>query len=175
MLKRGYEPADPHDGIRVLVDRLWLRGVSKEQARLDAWMKDLGPSTDLRTWFGHRVERWEEFQRRYREELGETPRQMLLALLRSAAAGAPLTLVYGAADTERNAAIVVRDTLLEGSPGFSIGLQQAMEAAIRVVSAAHPDRQATVERITPFLTGLDTSQAIADVLRELRTRGARAR
>ena len=74
-LKRAYEPAAPADGYRVLIDRLWPRGVSREQARLDGWEKELAPSTDLRQWFGHEPGRFEEFRRRYVEELrGERPR-----------------------------------------------------------------------------------------------------
>lgn len=163
-LKRGYEPADPLDGTRVLVDRLWLRGVSKEQAHLDAWMKDLGPSTELRKWFGHRAERWEAFRCRYREELMDPGQQTHLALLRSAAAGAPLTLVYGAADTERNAAVVVRDWLIGNAPDQPADLRQAARVATRAVSAAHAGGEVMAEIVMPFLAGLGTREEIAEAL-----------
>lgn len=164
MLKRGYEPPDPEDGIRVLADRLWLRGLSKEQAHLDAWMKDLGPSTELRKWFGHRAERWQEFRRRYREELMDPAQQTHLALLRSAAAGAPLTLVYGAADTERNAAVVVRDWLIGNAPDQPVDLRQAARAAAQAVSAAHAGGEVRAEIVMKFLAGLGTREEIAGAL-----------
>jgi uncharacterized protein YeaO (DUF488 family) len=94
-LKRVYEEADERDGIRVLVDRRWPRGVSKDAAHLDAWMKDLGPSHELRTWFGHQTDRWNSFQRRYQIELCTPLRQLLLAELASVARESMLTLVYG--------------------------------------------------------------------------------
>jgi len=75
-IKRAYEPADDGDGYRVLVDRLWARGVSKEKAHLDVWIKEIAPSTELRRWFGHDPARWDEFQRRYRAELAEPERRI---------------------------------------------------------------------------------------------------
>ena len=109
-LKRAYEPAEAADGVRVLVDRLWPRGVSKEEARIDEWAKDIAPSTALRTWFGHDPARWAEFQRRYREEIKANPD--LLAHLRALARKGPITLVYSARDEVHNDAVVLRDALL---------------------------------------------------------------
>src|SRR5665213_1165339 len=85
-IKRAYEAADDDDGYRVLVDRLWPRGVSKEKARLDTWMKEIAPSTELRRWFGHDPERWDEFQHRYRAELAEPERRRLVDELAERAA-----------------------------------------------------------------------------------------
>lgn len=109
-LKRAYEPAAPADSVRILVDRLWPRGVSKAKADLDDWMKDIAPSTALRKWFGHDPERWPEFQRRYRAEL----RQHADALdrIRALAETGTVTLVYSAHDEQHNDAIVLRDVLL---------------------------------------------------------------
>lgn len=110
-LKRAYDPPAPADGGRVLVDRLWPRGVSREQLRVDAWLRDLGPSDALRRWFGHDPARWEEFRRRYRTELAA--KRALLDLLAGYARGGTLTLVYGARDPEHNQAVVIKE-LLEG-------------------------------------------------------------
>jgi uncharacterized protein YeaO (DUF488 family) len=113
-LKRAYEPAAPTDGHRVLVDRLWPRGVSRQQAKLDGWEKELAPSVELRQWFGHEPGRFAEFRRRYIEELrGERPR--LTALRRRAREGT-LTLVYSAQDTEHNDAVVLAEALRRGLP-----------------------------------------------------------
>lgn len=110
-LKRAYEPAAPDDGKRILVDRLWPRGVSKESAALDDWMKDVAPSTELRRWFGHNPARWAEFQRRYRAELRQHGAE--LDRIRSLAKKHTVTLVYSAHDEEHNDAVVLRDVLLE--------------------------------------------------------------
>lgn len=107
--KRAYEPAEPGDGYRVLVERLWPRGVTKEAAHLDEWAKELAPSTELRRWFGHDPSRFEEFRRRYRAELAERDRE--LDALRQRARNEALTLVYGARDTEHNGAIVLAELL----------------------------------------------------------------
>jgi uncharacterized protein YeaO (DUF488 family) len=112
-LKRAYEPASANDGARVLVDRLWPRGVTKEKAAIDHWFRDLAPSTELRQWFGHEVARWAEFQRRYTAELKYQADQ-LDELCRLARRGA-MTLVFGARDEEHNAAIVLKQALLEHS------------------------------------------------------------
>jgi uncharacterized protein YeaO (DUF488 family) len=116
-LKRAYEPAAPSDGYRVLVDRLWPRGVSKQDAALDAWEKELAPSTELREWFGHDPSRFAEFRRRYAAELREQ-RPRLAALRRRARAGT-LTLVYSAHDSEHNDAVVLGQMLRRGLPGPS--------------------------------------------------------
>jgi uncharacterized protein YeaO (DUF488 family) len=109
-LKRAYQPAEREDGARFLIDRLWPRGVSKAKARLDAWVRDIAPSTELRTWFGHDPERWDEFRRRYRAELAE--QRQALKDLRLRASKGPITLVYGARDEHHNDAVVLRDVLL---------------------------------------------------------------
>jgi len=106
-IKRAYEPADDGDGYRVLVDRLWARGVSKEKAHLDAWIKEIAPSTELRRWFGHDPARWDEFQRRYRAELAEPERRQLVEALAERATHGPVTLIYGARDTAHNEAVVL--------------------------------------------------------------------
>ncbi|HET7043919.1 MAG TPA: DUF488 domain-containing protein [Gaiellaceae bacterium] len=108
-LKRAYEPAEPADGYRVLIDRLWPRGVSKEDARLDEWARELAPSTELRRWFGHDPERFDEFRRRYADEL--TAQEAKLGELHRRAQAGTLTLVYGARDTEHNDAVVLADLL----------------------------------------------------------------
>jgi uncharacterized protein YeaO (DUF488 family) len=91
VLKRAYEPAVAEDGNRILIDRLWPRGVSKADLAVTQWMKEIAPSTELRQWFGHDPERWGEFRRRYRDEVHRNAR--LLAQLRSLARAGPLTLV----------------------------------------------------------------------------------
>ena len=113
-LKRAYDSAGPTDGYRVLIDRLWPRGVSRDRAKLDDWEKELAPSTDLRQWFGHDPDRFDEFRRRYIEEL-RSQRPRLTALRRRARTGT-LTLVYSAHDTERNDAVVVAEVLRRGLP-----------------------------------------------------------
>jgi uncharacterized protein YeaO (DUF488 family) len=113
-IKRAYAPVSPGDGYRVLIDRLWPRGVSRERAHLDAWEKDLAPSTQLREWFGHEPGRYEEFRRRYIDELGaQRPR---IAELRRRAREGTLTLVYSAADTEHNDAVVLAEIVRRGFP-----------------------------------------------------------
>jgi uncharacterized protein YeaO (DUF488 family) len=108
-LKRAYEPAAPDDGKRILVDRLWPRGLSKDKAALDDWIKDIAPSTELRKWFGHDPARWAEFQRRYRTELRQ--HGALLDRIRSLAKTQTVTLLYAARDEEHNDAVVLRDVL----------------------------------------------------------------
>ncbi|HEY7245120.1 MAG TPA: DUF488 family protein [Xanthobacteraceae bacterium] len=109
LIKRAYEDPAPQDGYRVLVDRVWPRGRTKNALSIDEWAKSLAPSTRLRQWFGHDPRRWKDFQKRYREELsGE--RDRLRELLRSAGRR-PLTLVYGAKDEEHNQAVVLRSIL----------------------------------------------------------------
>lgn len=110
-LQRAYDDPTPDDGHRVLVDRVWPRGRTREQLRLDAWARDLGPSTQLRTWFGHDPARWEEFRRRYHAELADPARAQALDALAEQALLGPVTLVYGARDTEHNQARVIADAL----------------------------------------------------------------
>jgi uncharacterized protein YeaO (DUF488 family) len=113
-LKRAYEPASAKDGYRVLVDRLWPRGVSKEQAKLDEWDQELAPSRQLREWFGHEPDRFPEFRRRYIDEL-RANRARLRELRRRARTGT-LTLVYSAHDSEHNDAVVLAEVLRRGLP-----------------------------------------------------------
>jgi uncharacterized protein YeaO (DUF488 family) len=108
-IKRIYDAPDQSDGVRVLVDRLWPRGVTKKAAALDFWMKELAPSTELRKWFGHDPARWEGFRQRYRRELREHAKE--LDVLKAQAAKRRVTLLYGARDTKHNEAVVLRDAL----------------------------------------------------------------
>ncbi len=110
-LKRVREPKARGDGYRVLVERLWPRGVRKEDLPLDAWEKDVAPSTELRKWFAHDPEKWEEFRRRYRAELRRAPaRGSLEGLVRRAAEG-NLTLLFSSHDAERNNAVVLKEEI----------------------------------------------------------------
>ena len=102
--KRIYEPKAASDGVRILVDRIWPRGVSKAAAALDLWLKDVAPSTDLRKWFAHRPDRWAEFQRRYFLELGSS---VAIAELRALADVGPVTLLYAARDKDHNEAVAL--------------------------------------------------------------------
>lgn len=109
-LKRAYEPPAEADGTRVLVDRLWPRGVTKADAAIDHWMKDLAPSTELRKWFGHDPARWTEFRQRYAAEID--PHRDDLERLREMADTGVVTLVYAARDETHNDAVALRDILL---------------------------------------------------------------
>ena len=108
-IKRVYDPAEASDGERVLIDRLWPRGVSHERAQIVEWIRDLGPSTELRQWFGHDPARFAEFRRRYEAELAG--KDAVLADLRRRARKGRLTLVYAARDTEHNDAVVLAEVL----------------------------------------------------------------
>jgi len=110
-VKRVYEPVDPSDGERYLVERLWPRGVRRDALQLTAWLRDVAPSDALRRWYGHDPTRWPEFQRRYRAELLANPAawQPLLAAARRGV----VTLLFSARDTERNSAVVLRAFLEE--------------------------------------------------------------
>ncbi len=110
-LKRVYEPPEPEDGARVLVDRLWPRGLTKEKAAVDLWAKDVAPSHELRRWFGHRPERWEEFEARYREELESPEAREQIATLRAMARKGRVTLLFAAHDEALNNAVVLRSVL----------------------------------------------------------------
>ena len=110
-LQRAYDDPTADDGYRVLVDRVWPRGRTKEQLRLDAWARDLGPSTQLRKWFGHDPARWAAFQARYQSELADPDRARALDALVEQARQGPVTLVFGARDTEHNQARVIADEL----------------------------------------------------------------
>jgi uncharacterized protein YeaO (DUF488 family) len=113
-LKRAYEAPAAEDGMRILIDRLWPRGVKKAEAAIDRWPKELAPSAELRRWFGHKPERWPEFRRRYRAELERHPD--LVEELRASAGRQRVTLVYGAKDEARNDAVVLRELLAEPGP-----------------------------------------------------------
>jgi len=108
-LRRAYDRPTRNDGHRVLVDRIWPRGISKADAHIDDWARELAPSDGLRRWFGHDLQRWDEFQRRYRAELGHQE-QSLNKLARRIDQGR-VTLVYGARDQRHNNAVVLRDLL----------------------------------------------------------------
>ncbi|HSQ67812.1 MAG TPA: DUF488 domain-containing protein [Polyangiaceae bacterium] len=108
-LKRAYEPAKPSDGYRVLVERLWPRGLRKEDARLDAWLKDIAPSNELRTWFGHDPKRWREFRARYKRELHTEPAAALLDELTRRAARNTVTLVFSTHDEQQSNATILKE------------------------------------------------------------------
>ena len=108
-LKRVYDEKSDDDGYRVFVDRLWPRGVSKEDAHFDEWMKELAPSTELRKWFDHKPERFEEFSKLYKKELQEHKEE--LDKLRELAKSKKITLLFGAKDTEINNAVVIKEVL----------------------------------------------------------------
>lgn len=109
-LKRAYDRPTARDGTRVLIDRLWPRGVTKADAAIDQWIKDFAPSTALRKWFGHDPARWQEFRRRYAAEVHEHPE--MLNRLRSMARRGTITLIFSAHDELHNDAVVLRDLLL---------------------------------------------------------------
>jgi uncharacterized protein YeaO (DUF488 family) len=110
-LKRVYEPAASEDGARVLVDRLWPRGLTKEKAAIDHWPKAVAPSNELRHWFGHAPDRWEEFVARYRAELEAPEAQAEIAAIRALLRKSRVTLLYAAHDEEMNNAVALRDYL----------------------------------------------------------------
>lgn len=109
-LKRAYEPPVTEDGFRVLVDRVWPRGVPKDSLQLDLWLREIAPSAALRKWFGHKVANWAGFQQRYRQELQAADAE--LQVLRERMRQGTVTLVYGAKDEAHNQAVVLRDYLL---------------------------------------------------------------
>ena len=108
-LKRVYEQPAKEDGTRILVDRLWPRGLSKEKAHVDLWLKEVAPSNELRKWFAHDPAKWPEFKTRYKAELKQNAEQV--ALLKQAVAKGHATLLYGARDTEHNEAVVLQQLL----------------------------------------------------------------
>lgn len=109
LIKRVYDKPSKEDGRRILIDRLWPRGLTKERARVDVWLKDIAPSTPLRKWFAHDPGKWAEFKKRYRAEL-QGKGELVSALEKHATSG-KLTLVYGAKDTENNDAVVLKEYL----------------------------------------------------------------
>jgi uncharacterized protein YeaO (DUF488 family) len=112
-LKRVYDQPSVDDGPRILVDRVWPRGLSKEEAHVDEWLRELGPSTELRKWFGHDPERWNEFRARYRAELEAPEQRQRLQHVRDVAKKGGVTILYGAKDREHNQAVVIAE-ILEG-------------------------------------------------------------
>jgi uncharacterized protein YeaO (DUF488 family) len=108
-IKRVYDKSDKADGKRILVDRLWPRGLTKAKANVDLWLKDIAPSTELRKWFGHEPGKWEEFKKRYRAELEGNEEQV--SLLQQQVKKGTVTLVYGAKDDEHNEAVVLKEFL----------------------------------------------------------------
>ncbi len=108
-VKRAYDPPSPRDGDRILVDRLWPRGISKEELKLDSWMKDVAPSNELRKWFHEGDHTWEDFRKRYFKELAAQPQQV--AELRKKARGHTITLLYGSKDEQHNNAVALKEYL----------------------------------------------------------------
>jgi uncharacterized protein YeaO (DUF488 family) len=111
-LKRAYEKPARDDGERILVERLWPRGLTKLQAKVDLWLKDVAPSAELRKWFGHDPDRWDEFRRRYQKELRS--KEDLIKLLKRKAKAGKITLIYAARDEEHNGALVLKQFLQKG-------------------------------------------------------------
>lgn len=140
-LKRVYDGASPGDGTRVLVDRLWPRGLSREAAKVDVWLKGVAPSDALRHWFNHDPERWAEFQKRYRAELREHSED-LETLRQLMAAKKPVTLLFAAKDTEHNNAVVLQQRLSARSRG-SRGVKKKITTMRR--SEAPPQRARTIK------------------------------
>ena len=108
-IKRVYEPVSPQDGVRILIDRLWPRGLSKEHAAVDLWLKTIAPSTELRTWFGHEPAKWPEFRRKYFAELADHADEV--SQIRKLAKRRRVSLVYGARDVEHNDAVALLEYL----------------------------------------------------------------
>lgn len=109
-IKRAYKPPEESDGFRILIDRLWPRGVSKEKAKLDLWLKDVAPSNELRKWFSHDPSKWQEFQEKYRAEL-KNKNQILNEIKDLEKDNETLTLIYSAKDEEHNNAVVLKDVI----------------------------------------------------------------
>ncbi len=111
--KRIYDPPSPDDGKRILIDRLWPRGIRKEEAKIDEWLKDIAPSTELRKWFSHDPVKWQEFRKRYKDELKK--KSELVEKLRAEAKKGDITLLFAAKDTEHVNAVVLKE-VIEYSP-----------------------------------------------------------
>jgi uncharacterized protein YeaO (DUF488 family) len=112
-LKRVYEKPAESDGKRILVDRLWPRGLTKEKAKVDIWLKDIAPSTELRQWFNHEPSKWPEFKKRYRAEMSSN--KPALSVLNDLLTGEKVTILYGAKDEEHNEAVVIKEYFEAGS------------------------------------------------------------
>jgi len=109
-IKRAYQSVEKEDGFRVLVDRMWPRGLSKEKAKIDLWLKDIAPSNDLRKWFAHDPKKWEEFQKRYKEEL-QTKNELIVKIKGLENDKETITLIYSAKDDKHNNALVLMDLI----------------------------------------------------------------
>lgn len=144
-LKRAYEKASKEDGFRILVDRLWPRGVNKLEARIDAWLKDVTPSPKLRTWFGHDPEKWAEFRRRYTAELKQD-KAAVAALRDLVAEKKDVTFVYGAKDSEHTHAIVLRDFVERGSRKRTPAKKTARKAAKKTTKTPRSTRPKAAPR-----------------------------
>jgi len=151
-LKRAYAAPASQDGVRVLVDRLWARGIAKTSADLDAWMAELGPTDELRTWFGHQPDRWTAFAAKYHKELATPLRQTLLAALQGVAGGSTLTLVSSARDTKENEAVVLRDYLTQAKakPPAAWDAATRLLAVAAAVAAAQHDAVASASAVHLF-------------------------
>lgn len=110
-MKRAYDTVSNEDGFRILVDRLWPRGISKERAKIDLWLKDIAPSGQLRKWFGHNQQKWSEFKEKYYIELGE--KESLVVLVMEKMSAGEVTLVFGAKDRKVNNAVALREYIDE--------------------------------------------------------------
>lgn len=128
-LKRAYDPVSRTDGRRFLVERLWPRGVTKAKLRVDAWLKDAGPSTELRKWFGHDPEKWSEFRRRYFRELDSRP-DAWQPIVSAARLGA-VTLVYSSRDTQHNNAVALQEYLQTKARGRAVSKRAAVAEGLR--------------------------------------------
>lgn len=172
-LKRAYEAPGAEDGVRILVDRIWARGVSKETAHLDAWMKELGPTDDLRKWFGHKPDHWDGFVEKYRRELATPLRQTLLAEIQGISEGCTVTLIYGASDTKQNEAVALREYLLTDTPKPNSTWTASTRLLITasIVAAARHDAVAPVSSLKLFAAANLTEQEIGDALNDLSASG----
>ncbi len=115
-IKRIYEQPELADGTRILIDRLWPRGMTKEKAAIDEWMREIAPSDRLRGWFGHKPERWNEFKKRYKRELGDPEKKRIIQTLKRIAGISTVTLLYSAKDDQHNNAVALRGILTRTSP-----------------------------------------------------------
>ena len=130
-VKRIYEAADPNDGFRILVDRVWPRGLTKEAARIDLWLRDVAPSTPLRKWFGHDPALWDEFRKRYFSELDQNI-GLVEEILTNATKKKSVTLLFGAKDEEHNNAVALKEYLLSRTRAQVTGLFLDREGIVKL-------------------------------------------
>jgi uncharacterized protein YeaO (DUF488 family) len=135
-LKRVYEEPHPSDGLRILVDRLWPRGLTRAKAQVDHWLKDVAPSHELRRWFGHEPERWAEFKRRYRAELSSKKQSIPVGELRSLARAGSVSILFGARDENRNQAVALVEILQLGRSGAGKRSRKSVTRKSRAASPA---------------------------------------